>query len=176
MQFFRARIEGAFDLIYEAATSRGGRDGKPAPPSMFLLGDHTRWAMLMLHHLLHAIHLLHGMLDAAYHASCAMLRHTIHCSHLLILSSSVGIFLRTLLTEGLLSCCNRKLVVIDHVQLPKIHTYHEVDRSQRYLESKGNIQKMSSFTRDANDLIATSKVCVHICASVSARACRFWLM
>lgn len=53
---------------------------------------------------------------------------------------------------------NRKLAVVDHVQLPKIHKYHEVDRSQRYLESKGNIQKMSGFTRDANELIATSKV------------------
>jgi len=165
VHLFRARIEGAFDLIYEAATGRGGRDGKPAPPSMFLLGDHTRWAMLLPHVML--------LLDAAYRASCGMSRHTIHCSHLLILDSSVGIFLCIPLTER---CCNRKLVVIDHVQLPKIHTYHEVDRSQRYLESKGNIQKMSSFTRDANDLIATSKVCVHICASVSAGACGCWLM
>ena len=61
------------------------------------------------------------------------------------------------------SCSNRKLAVIDHVQLPKIHKYPEVDRSQRYLESKGNIQKMSGFTRDANELIATSKVrCVRL--------------
>ena len=49
---------------------------------------------------------------------------------------------------------------MDHVQLPKIHRYHEVDRSQRYLESKGNIQKMSGYTRDANELMATSKVVV----------------
>jgi hypothetical protein len=56
------------------------------------------------------------------------------------------------------TCCNRKLAVIDHVQLPKIHKYHEVDRSQRYLESKGNIQKKSSYTRDADELMATSKV------------------
>jgi hypothetical protein len=54
--------------------------------------------------------------------------------------------------------CYRKLAVVDHVQLPKIHQYHEVDRSQRYLESKGNIQKISGLTRDAADLIATSKV------------------
>jgi hypothetical protein len=52
----------------------------------------------------------------------------------------------------------RKLAVVDHVQLPKIHRYHEVDRAQRYLESKGNIQKMSGHTRDANELMATSKV------------------
>ncbi len=48
--------------------------------------------------------------------------------------------------------------MVDHVQLPKIHRYHEVDRSQRYLESKGNIQKVSGHTRDATELIATSKI------------------
>ena len=90
--------------------------------------------------------------------------------------------------------CYRKLAVVDHVQLPKIHQYHEVDRSQRYLESKGNIQKISGLTRDANELIATSKVrgfcvgnrakflawavfrssfvsfCVHICAHAAYAA------
>ena len=52
----------------------------------------------------------------------------------------------------------RQLAVVDHVQLPKIHQYHEVDRSMRYLERKGNIQKVSSYTRDAQELMATSRV------------------
>jgi len=39
---FRARIEGATELIAEAARGRYGND-KPPPPSLFLLGDHARY-------------------------------------------------------------------------------------------------------------------------------------
>jgi len=70
-------------------------------------------------------------------------------------------------------CCSRKVAVVDHVQLPRIHQYHQVDNAHRYLESKGNIQKMSGFTRDANELISTSKVSNPMPLPLSLFVCLF---
>ena len=72
-------------------------------------------------------------------------------------------------------CCSRKVAVVDHVQLPRIHQYHQVDNAHRYLESKGNIQKMSGFTRDANELISTSKVSYPMPLPLRVFVCLFWL-
>mmetsp|Transcript_31940 Transcript_31940/g.49898 ORF Transcript_31940/g.49898 Transcript_31940/m.49898 type:complete len:341 (+) Transcript_31940:1-1023(+) len=53
---------------------------------------------------------------------------------------------------------DNNVTVVDHVQLPHVFRYNEVDKSKMYLEATGRNQKFQSFNKGAADLMATSRV------------------